>query len=448
MKKKLLISAHIGMSFRNIMTGPVFKKLKDNFDITVLSTLSNDPEIKAMAAREGFKLVSCEIEPERIKRMKNFYNLEYFMMWRKGSDTLKQFMERYQLKKGKLKYHLWNLFALLASLMPKKIIQLFATCFYHSDTLGSIGDFDAVFILTHDLIIDRSLLHTYNKKGVPVILLVHSWDNIASRAYLNVKPNRILVWNDEMKIQANRFMDIKPEYISVVGVPHFELYRITITKSKERFKEHYGIAGENFIITYICNSIFGVPDEPEFIEMLLTSLDKLNIKYTLLLRTLPEQRSEYYVNKYKNDSRVRLHLPSGFFAASIQQINDNGNSINDFVELLKYSDIIINYFSTVSIEACIFDTPALIPMFNVSLSENNWNTAKKWAMSNHFSPLIKNNLVFTANSFDSIIEQVKGIIFKDIDVLKQTKSLAKYSNADAHCSENIITAIQSVLGDK
>ena len=81
------------------------------------------------------------------------------------------------------------------------------------------------FTASTDCIQDQILSYSAKKQNIPLITLVHSWDNLPSRGLLAVKPDLLLVWNGIMQKQAVELHQIKKENIKIVGVPQFEWYR-------------------------------------------------------------------------------------------------------------------------------------------------------------------------------------------------------------------------------
>ena len=83
----------------------------------------------------------------------------------------------------------------------------------------------------------------------------------------------------------------------------------------------------------------------------------------------PEERREYYQTKYKNDSYVSLDNPSSLFTA----MPTGGSKVSEddiisFIALMKFSTIVINFASTISLDAILFDTPVICPRFNLMSS--------------------------------------------------------------------------------
>ena len=55
---------------------------------------------------------------------------------------------------------------------------------------------------------DQQLNYTDKRVGIPVVSLVHSWDNLTSKGLLSAIPDRLLVWNEVMASEAEAFHGI------------------------------------------------------------------------------------------------------------------------------------------------------------------------------------------------------------------------------------------------
>jgi CDP-glycerol glycerophosphotransferase (TagB/SpsB family) len=82
-----------------------------------------------------------------------------------------------------------------------------------------------------------------------------------------------------------------------------------------------------------------------------------------------------------------LDYPSGQFAATItNKMKDSIQEIEKFITLMKFSDVVINLASTISLDAMLFDTPVVCPAYNPNKNINNeWNNALDWYKSSHFN---------------------------------------------------------------
>src|SRR6185503_12372655 len=58
--------------------------------------------------------------------------------------------------------------------------------------------------------------------GIRSALCVWSWDHLSSKALIRVVPDRVLVWNETQRAEAQRFHGIPPEQVVVTGAQCFD----------------------------------------------------------------------------------------------------------------------------------------------------------------------------------------------------------------------------------
>jgi hypothetical protein len=59
--------------------------------------------------------------------------------------------------------------------------------------------------------------------GVPVWMLLYSWDNLSTKGCMHVEPDLMFVWNERQRIEAEQLHGFPSSCVVVVGAPRFEL---------------------------------------------------------------------------------------------------------------------------------------------------------------------------------------------------------------------------------
>lgn len=70
---------------------------------------------------------------------------------------------------------------------------------------------------------DATVLKVAKYLGIPTVEMPKSWDNLSKLAFRS-KADFLLAWSEYVKNEAIKFQDYKSEEISVVGIPHFDIY--------------------------------------------------------------------------------------------------------------------------------------------------------------------------------------------------------------------------------
>jgi hypothetical protein len=449
-KKRLLISSHVGMSHRNILMSPTYQVLKQNFEITVISFNDKNNHLHFYSKE---KLVRTHpLDPSFIKKARDFFNVEYFGLWFKHKTTASSLkISRLRAEKRLVRVRKPLILGLIYSLIPLSIRRNISRRYYLDKNIN-LKDFDLIFLLSIDMVPDRVILASALNQSIPVSMLVHSWDNVSSKALMSQHPNQILVWNEMNAAECTLILEIPQSKVIVVGGPQFELYR-GLDLKKESFYERLFCDPLTPIITYVCNSIVGAPDESDFILKLLISLrDKFEDGFKLVIRLHPEVRQEEYQKIFANEKNVILDTPTKLFSASTSFddfFSENiCSSVNEFAELMKFSKIIINYFSTTSIDAAIFQVPAITPGFNVTHPSESWNSAKRWSRITHYKSVVDEKLVFMPQDMNELVEQIEGILEGKLIYREMCSKLEQKIAPNIKSSVLINNALENLLMER
>jgi hypothetical protein len=106
-----------------------------------------------------------------------------------------------------------------------------------------------------------------HRLGIPIALLVFSWDNLTNRGLIRVPPDRVVVWNEHQKREAVRYHDVAPEDVVVAGAPRFdEFFSMRPSTTREEFCVRAGLDPARPFVLYVCSSSFVAPQEGPFVR--------------------------------------------------------------------------------------------------------------------------------------------------------------------------------------
>jgi hypothetical protein len=109
--------------------------------------------------------------------------------------------------------------------------------------------------------------------GIRSALLVRSWDNLTNKGLIREVPDRVYVWNHDLKREAVELHGVPEDRVVATGAyPWDHWFTRKPSTSGEEFRERLGLLPERPILLYVCSSGFIAPNEPSFVERWLRAL--------------------------------------------------------------------------------------------------------------------------------------------------------------------------------
>ncbi len=200
------------------------------------------------------------------------------------------------------------------------------------------------------------------RNGIPVVNLIGNYDNLTSKGFRGVPIDRLLVWGPNMRDDAIEYHAISVDKITEVGPVRYNINRKLLDVDRRDFIQSLGLDPDKKTILFA-----GFFFEFHYFEMMEVYHQLLadGIDCQLILRLYPnkilmssvlmtplleyvEQSEGVYLSVGDPDYK------KGAKGKSVLQIEEY-----ELWNSLNASDCVINIFSTISLEACIFDTPAI-----------------------------------------------------------------------------------------
>ena len=113
---------------------------------------------------------------------------------------------------------------------------------------------------------------------------------------------------------------------------------------------------------------------------------------------------------------------------------------------MKFSNVIINLASTITLDAILFDTPVICPSFNNKISHHSWNAAAEWYKSSHFKEIVHSGAVPIVTSFEQLTREIEKALSTPNLLAKERKELHNRMMPEMPTSQLICDAIEEVVG--
>jgi len=106
---------------------------------------------------------------------------------------------------------------------------------------------------------ERDVLKVARALDLPTTMLVWSWDNLSSKALINERPDRLLVWNDRQVEEAVDLHGFPRERVRALGAPSFDRFFDELARERARPRQ----AGDRRTILYLGSSKNVCKQEPD-----------------------------------------------------------------------------------------------------------------------------------------------------------------------------------------
>lgn len=243
------------------------------------------------------------------------------------------------------------------------------------------GDLHAELFRTHrpDLVVTTSLGYPWSdfllmreakRHGAKTLAVVLSWDNPSSKGLGGAHPDHVVAWTETMKRELIDYLDIDPGDISVCGVAHWDVYHRPHADTRAAFLERFGLDPGRRIILFGTKSPRPYPNH-EIVEILGEAIaqDRFSVPCQLLVRVHPgyfepgvEPMLAEMMAARDRYPHVRYAVPEVLSRKLV--LDMPASEMRDLDEMLRYSDVLVNLFSTLSIEAAICDLPVVNVVFD------------------------------------------------------------------------------------
>lgn len=218
--------------------------------------------------------------------------------------------------------------------------------------------------------LDHFVLDEAERRGIPSFCIVLSWDNLYSRGPLCRRPDFLLVWSEEMKRQAIDVHGFPEDRIVVVGALQFLFYGSPSSRQEvDDMRTKIGLRPDEKYIAYVCGARTGEYDVEDVLAMREALLDGPYQGLKIVVRPHPQGDKEAY--DVLRSRGIILDRDLDLTASQKSPDMFNRSAIRHMAAFITDAEFVISSWgTTVLLEACIFDVPALQLRWMDAISHN------------------------------------------------------------------------------
>mgnify|MGYP001146837463 CR=1 FL=1 len=332
----------------------------------------------------------------------------------------------------------------------------------------SSGKFDAVIVggfsgFKFDEIVGKAA----NRRGIPVVAAILSWDNLSGLGYRYFSPDLTLVWSEKMREEAVRIHRCDERKVRIVGaIPffkHFEILSGSLTSSGRCRK-----SGERLNVSFLSKSPKRFSFNLALFKRIHSQVRAIGLDvhwfvrlHPLSLRTHDDGRLIFqneidgfrdHANKFGN---VELSLPEAKGTRVI--FDDPDNDLSLYLSILERSDLVISMFSTAMLECALLGKMTVnicVPnsIFEISEATGSQVVSDRQDLysdfnQDHIQAVLDVGEIETFYSVESLVEKIHKLFRRDRFLVDYPKTkLVGGLNFDAPV-KNALSEISEMLSE-
>lgn len=277
------------------------------------------------------------------------------------------------------------------------------------DVCQLFGKHEPVLVFVANIFssLDMRILREARRRGISTVGMVKSWDNITSKGLIRQLPNWMIVHTHIMKEELVKYADMPATHIFVSGVPQYDMYFRPETLSREAFCRKFNLDPSRRIVLLLEPGLKLAPHGHDIWDMLERSAERgeFPADVQILVSIHPAYRArEDLMPRFKHLHFVRL---------GYRLIEDNyktwefsEEAASDLMHAVRWSDVVITTFSTMNIEAAIFDKPIINIAFDGYQKLPYNRSVAQYRDYAHLQPIVSSGGVRIVTDETELLEEI------------------------------------------
>lgn len=260
-----------------------------------------------------------------------------------------------------------------------------------------------------DRYLDRHLLLSAARRGVPTMVLVASWDNLTTSGFFPVELERLTVWNELMRAQAVEVHGIPPERVEVTGAPQHDVYAPGAFRDRREFLEALELDPARPVVVYATGTEGSIPDEPGIVRQVVDRLVEEIPGVQVLVRLHQLDRRDRYGDLEGRPGVVVEEAgragPLGFADRDFDRAQ-----LERLADTLRHADVVLNFASSISVDSAAVGTPVVVVDFDAAEGVPYHRSGRRFYDFDHQRPVVTSGGVARAGSPAEVAAAVRAYL--------------------------------------
>ncbi len=254
---------------------------------------------------------------------------------------------------------------------------------------------------------DAEAIVLARKSGIPSVAMDFSWDNLTSNCKHLRKTDYLITWTDGMRKQAIAIHGYDPDRVSVSGIMRFDHYFQDEAgeTAREAFLTKKGLDPKEKTILVTTVTRGNYKDEPAIIRELLKARDAgiFPGRPNIFIRIHPKEDNYQEYKDFERFPNVRVERGGHEREKNLgSRIELDASDLANLKDTLRHSDVVVNYASTITLEAFVFDKPVV----NIGFPAYYMNA---YSFS-HYKPVVEAGAMRIAHSMEELLNEVDSYL--------------------------------------
>ncbi len=240
-------------------------------------------------------------------------------------------------------------------------------------------------------------------RGITSVQMPGNWDHF--KYYFPLQSDYLLTTNEPLHEEAIGYENYPIDRVTTVGFPQFDYFVRSDTHiSREAFLKNIGFNPGDKIVLFVSEGVYSL-DGGDIADMILRGVESGNLpkETRVLLRPYPPYPGtlgeEQKYSKFEKHPLVRF---AGLNSWSTLE------RFRDFIQLLYHADVVVSTYSTVGIEALVFDKPSINIGFDGYHTRLRHQSVTRFTNLSHFQHVTRAGGIKTVTTAEELLALLKS----------------------------------------
>jgi hypothetical protein len=442
--------------YRHFVHSRVFSDLISAHDVTFVFP-KQGPDNKRLttsvsAAEVGATIEWVPIESERIEIWRRLFQVSQ-LRWRPGAE----WRHLRAITRHLIGARASRVYAILG--LPG-IYQLFRAYSLRRlasmpTTINGVLDRLKPDVIIHPSVLEGTVINDVveqaERRGVPSILIMNSWDNPATKRAVVGNPSHLLVWGPQTRDLAVKFMNIPPARVTTFGAAQFDIFRKAPRITREAFCAAHDVDPSKRVLLYAGSSKGS--DEFAHLQSLEAAIDDGTLaNVAVIYRPHPWGKGGYKGERLLDHPWRHVRIERSM-RSYLEEIRAGKKRIYladyaDTHDVLSSIDALVSPLSTILLEGGLHGKPVLcfVP------DEKEGSSLKLQARLVHFDAMYENPLFLKAHGDAALVGKIAELmaLVSDADFSAQLQRACEFfvQPETSSYSERLRTFVENVAAER